>query len=111
MNVRFPPLSPLDALGAAGTAAGVGGLQRSAQAGAATGVRQAQFSSVLENALKEVSQSQLQSGELQKQVQLENPKVGLEETMIAMQKSQIHFQAALQAVSYTHLTLPTIYSV
>ena len=33
---------------------------------------------------------------LQREVQLDNPTVSLEETMVAMQKSQIGFQAVLQ---------------
>jgi flagellar hook-basal body complex protein FliE len=32
---------------------------------------------------------------LQRELQLDNPSVSLEETMVAMQKSQIGFQAAL----------------
>jgi flagellar hook-basal body complex protein FliE len=33
---------------------------------------------------------------LQREVQLDNPNVSLEETMVAMQKAQIGFQATLQ---------------
>lgn len=54
------------------------------------------FSAELENALRSVSASQNHSSHLQKQVQLENPSVSLEETMVAMQKAQIGFQATLQ---------------
>jgi len=43
-----------------------------------------------------VSDSQNQSDEMQKQVQLGNPTVSLEDTMVAMQKAQIGFQATLQ---------------
>ena len=46
-------------------------------------------------ALRAVSAAQHQAGTLQNEVQLENPKVGLEETMVAMQKAQIGFQATL----------------
>ena len=53
------------------------------------------FSQALSNALKSVSQSQLQASEMQRQVQLDNPNVSLEETMVAMQKAQIGFQATL----------------
>jgi len=53
------------------------------------------FSSALENALRSVSASQNHSSHLQKEVQLENPSVSLEETMVAMQKAQIGFQATL----------------
>ena len=36
---------------------------------------------------------------MQRQVQMGNPTVSLEETMVAMQKAQIGFQAALQVRS------------
>ena len=39
---------------------------------------------------------QHESERLQREVQLDNPGVSLEETMVAMQKAQIGFQAALQ---------------
>ena len=53
------------------------------------------FSTELESALRSVSASQNHSSHLQKEVQLENPSVSLEETMVAMQKAQIGFQATL----------------
>jgi len=37
----------------------------------------------------------LDAGDLQREVQLENPKVSIEETMVAMQKAQVGFQATL----------------
>jgi len=43
-----------------------------------------------------VSRNQQSAAELQRQFQLENPNVSLEETMIAMNKSQISFSAAVQ---------------
>ncbi len=54
------------------------------------------FVASLDSALKSVSRNQQASAELQRQFQLENPNVGLEETMIAMNKSQIAFSAAVQ---------------
>lgn len=53
------------------------------------------FGVALENALRSVSAAQSHSSHLQREVQLENPSVSLEETMIAMQKAQIGFQATL----------------
>ncbi len=50
------------------------------------------FSSVLKGALGAVSSAQSESAEMQKQVQLENPNVSLEQTMMSMQKAQIGFQ-------------------
>ncbi len=54
------------------------------------------FIASLDSALKSVSRAQNTSGELQRQFQLENPNVSLEETMIAMNKSSLSFQAAVQ---------------
>ncbi len=54
------------------------------------------FGAALESALRSVSAAQNHSQHLQHEVQLENPAVSLEETMVAMQKAQIGFQATLQ---------------
>lgn len=53
------------------------------------------FQGELKSALQSVSQAQNFATTLQKQVQMENPKVSLEETMVAIQKAQIGFQATL----------------
>ena len=53
------------------------------------------FSTALRGALADVSAAQNESTRLQKEVQLENPNVSLEETMVAIQKAQIGFQATL----------------
>jgi flagellar hook-basal body complex protein FliE len=53
------------------------------------------FSDALKNALTSVSTAQNEAGRLQREVQMENPKVSLEETMVSMQKAQIGFQATL----------------
>jgi flagellar hook-basal body complex protein FliE len=55
-----------------------------------------EFVASLDSALRSVSRNQQTSAELQRQFQLENPSVSLEETMIAMNKSQISFSAAVQ---------------
>jgi flagellar hook-basal body complex protein FliE len=54
------------------------------------------FVASLDSALKSVSRNQDVATELQRQFQLENPNISLEETMIAMNKSQISFSAAVQ---------------
>ena len=54
------------------------------------------FAAAMSQALKSVSAQQGEAGRLQREVQLDNPTVSLEQTMIAMQKSQLGFQAALQ---------------
>lgn len=53
------------------------------------------FSGALKGALQSVSAAQNRSADLQKEVQMENPSVSLEETMVAIQKAQIGFQATL----------------
>jgi len=53
------------------------------------------FSGAMKSALQTVSAAQNQSARLQREVQLENPAVSLEETMVAIQKAQIGFQATL----------------
>lgn len=88
MDMRLSPLSNT-ALGQVGTSA----LKRPAAGGGA--VAGAGFSDNFKNALKQVSAAQNEATRLQTEVQLGNPKVSLEETMLAMQKSQIGFQAAL----------------
>jgi flagellar hook-basal body complex protein FliE len=60
-----------------------------------TGMEQGGFSTALKGALQSVSESQHQVDSLQKEVQMENPSVSLEETMIAIQKAQIGFQATV----------------
>lgn len=54
------------------------------------------FIASLDAALQSVSRNQHASAELQRQFQMENPAVSLEETMLAMNKSQLGFQAAVQ---------------
>ena len=53
------------------------------------------FSSALKSALTSVSAAQNKATSLQREVQMENPAVSLEETMVAIQKAQIGFQATL----------------
>ena len=69
-------------------------LSRPSQPAAAV-TPEAGFSGALKSALKSVSAAQQHAEGLQREVQLENPSVSLEETMIAIQKAQIGFQAAL----------------
>ncbi|MDT7836575.1 flagellar hook-basal body complex protein FliE [Aquabacterium sp. OR-4] len=55
----------------------------------------ASFQVAIAQALRAVSEAQNQSSHLQQEMQLDNPEVSLEQTMIAMQKSQLGFSAAL----------------
>ena len=54
------------------------------------------FQQALTNALRGVSDTHNQAAQMQREVQLDNPTVSIEETMVAMQKAQIGFQATLQ---------------
>ncbi|WP_143897457.1 flagellar hook-basal body complex protein FliE [Tepidimonas taiwanensis] len=53
------------------------------------------FGDALRTALQDVSAAQNRASELQNRVQAGDRSVSLEETMVAMQKAQIGFQAAL----------------
>lgn len=66
-----------------------------ARGAAVSDVAGAQFSDALKNALQKVSDQQTQSQQLQRGFASGDPAVSLEQTMVAMQKSQVSFQAAL----------------
>jgi flagellar hook-basal body complex protein FliE len=85
MDLRLTPLNT----------ANVTAMRQPKATGAAAGAAQGQFGEAFKTALQNVSAAQNKSSELQTQVQLGNPNVSLEETMLAMQKAQIGFQAAL----------------
>lgn len=53
------------------------------------------FGGALKSALNSVSAAQNQATRLQQEVQMDNPNVSLEETMVAIQKAQIGFTATL----------------
>jgi flagellar hook-basal body complex protein FliE len=91
MDVKLTP-AILSSLQKALQSGAPGGAPAVAGAGAAGG---ASFASALGEALKSVSQTQSDAGALQKQFQAGAEGVSLEETMVAMQKAQIGFQAAL----------------
>ena len=54
------------------------------------------FRTAMADALANVSRDQFAAQRLQKEFSMDNPTVSLEQTMVAMQKSQIGFQAAVQ---------------
>ncbi len=74
---------------------GLGAVGQTKRPTAGAGVAGAGFADNFKSALKSVSAAQNEATRLQTEVQLGNPKVSLEETMLAMQKAQIGFQAAL----------------
>ena len=90
MNVTLKPFDFAQAVARAGLSTNGEPLAtgKAAEAGS--------FQKALTQALGAVSQSQHTATQLQREVQLDNPTVGLEETMVAMQKAQIGFQATLQ---------------
>lgn len=88
MDLRIPKLTTTPLQG--------GQLSQGIGATGTTSVAAGGFSQALQGALKSVSAAQDYSSEMQRQVQLDNPAVSLEGTMVAMQKAQIGFQATLQ---------------
>lgn len=53
------------------------------------------FGNALKSALQQVNDQQIQAEKLQHGFSAGDPAVGLEQTMVAMQKAQVSFQAAL----------------
>lgn len=88
MDVKLKPFNFADAVARAG-------LNTQGQPVRSNKVEGAGFQQALTNALRSVSETQNSASEMQRQVQLGNPTVSLEETMVSMQKAQIGFQAAL----------------
>ena len=90
MNVTLKPFDFAQAVARAGLGTdGVPLAQRAPVAGAG-------FQQALGQALDAVSRSQNDATNMQREVQLDNPTVSLEQTMVAMQKAQIGFSATLQ---------------
>ncbi len=86
-------LKPFDfAQAVARAGLGVDGLPLSAKKVAAP---EGGFAAAMTQALKSVSTQQNEATRLQRELQLDNPAVSLEQTMVSMQKAQIGFQAAL----------------
>ena len=89
MNVTLKPFDFAQAVARAGLATNGQPLK------SAKTVEGAGFQQALTQALGAVSKSQNEATRLQREVQLDNPAVSLEETMVSMQKAQIGFQATL----------------
>lgn len=90
MNVTLKPFDFAQAVARAGLQTNGQPVQRN------KAVEGAGFQQALSQALNGVSQGQSRAGEMQREIQMDNPTVSLEETMVAMQKAQIGFQATLQ---------------
>jgi flagellar hook-basal body complex protein FliE len=90
MNVTLKPFDFAQAVARAGLGTDGVPLAKSSP------VQGAGFQKALGQALDAVSRSQNEATSLQREVQLDNPTVSLEQTMVAMQKAQIGFSATLQ---------------
>ena len=89
MNLTLKPFDFAQAVARAGLATNGQPLDKT------KAVQGAGFQQALTSALDSVNKSQNDAANLQREVQLDNPTVSLEQTMVAMQKAQIGFQAAL----------------
>lgn len=89
--VRLKPFDFAQAVAKAGMRPELAAPQRAAGSAQAPS-----FATAIDRALKDVSQLQNDSRRMQREVQLDNPTVSLEETMVAMQRAQLGFQAAVQ---------------
>ena len=90
MDLKLQPFDFASAVARAGLSANGQPLKpQAATAGAS-------FGDAMASALKGVSQSQSRVDQMARELQYDNPTVSLEETMVAMQKAQIGFQATLQ---------------
>ncbi len=90
MNVTLKPFDFAQAVARAGLTTNGQPLQKG------KAVEGAGFQQALTQALGAVNKSQNDAVAMQREVQLDNPTVSIEQTMVAMQKAQIGFQAALQ---------------
>jgi len=92
MRLELKPFDFAQAVARAGLRPDGTPLGRTAAADATAG---ASFQNAMTQALGSVSQQQRQAEGLQRELQLDNPAVSLEQTMVAMQKAQIGFQGVL----------------
>lgn len=90
MNVTLKPFDFAQAVARAGLSTNGQPLPKTG------GIEGAGFQQALTQALGAVSKSQTDAGAMQREVQMDNPTVSIEQTMVAMQKAQIGFQATLQ---------------
>ena len=99
MDVRLKPFDFAAAVARAGLKTDgtpiTGGASPLGGAAGVGGAGKASFGSALTDALKGVSESQNQATSMQNELQMDNPTVSLEQTMVQMQKAQIGFQAAI----------------
>ena len=99
MDVRLKPFDFAAAVARAGLRTDgtplAGGASPLGSASGVGGAGKAGFGTALSDALKGVSDTQNQASWMQNELQMDNPTVSLEQTMVTMQKAQIGFQAAI----------------
>ena len=95
MDMKLKPFDFAAAVAKAGMAPDGTRLARGGAAEATTPVDKGGFQGAMAQALKSVSEAQNETSRLQRELQLDNPTVSLEQTMVAMNKSQLGFQAVL----------------
>jgi flagellar hook-basal body complex protein FliE len=88
------PAAPSLGTGGPGALGGLGGIGNAAPLD--EGASKVSFSDALKNSLEQVSNSQKAAGDLGKRFAMGDDSVSLSDTMIAMQKSSIAFQATVQ---------------
>ena len=93
MDVKLKPFDFAQAAARAGLR--TDGLPLRAPA-APTATEPADFRGAMTQALESVSRQQLDATRMQREVQLDNPTVSLEETMVAMTRANLGFTAAVQ---------------
>ena len=99
MDVKLKPFDFASAVARAGLRPDgtpiAGGVGSAGALGRTPGVGKADFGTAMAQALKQVSDTQNEASRMQNELQLDNPTVSLEQTMVQMQKAQVGFQAVL----------------
>jgi flagellar hook-basal body complex protein FliE len=99
MDVKLKPFDFAAAVARAGLRTDgtpiAGGAGSASAAGRTSAAGKADFGTAMSNALKQVSDMQNESTRMQNELQLDNPTVSLEQTMVQMQKAQVGFQAVI----------------
>jgi len=90
------PAASTSAADALGSGAGIGGLGRAAGTDAAESSTKVSFSDALKVSLQNVSNAQNQADDMGKKFAAGDDSISLSDTMIAMQKASISFQATVQ---------------
>jgi flagellar hook-basal body complex protein FliE len=99
MDVKLKPFDFAAAVARAGLRPDgtpiAGGVGSAASLGRTASAGKADFGTAMASALKQVSDSQNEATRMQNELQLDNPTVTLEQTMVQMQKAQVGFQAVI----------------